>query len=144
MGVKRSLRDLVIDRSEYLRLEWYWKADRTMPGLDDYQALSPRDQEAFLVAVGHWTKRKPGERPLRSVVNTERERPLILAIKAGDRRFPAFAGIPGSSWIVTASYRKKGQKRDQAGDRAIERAVKARQDYLARVEARCYYETEPR
>jgi hypothetical protein len=142
MGVKRSLRDLVIEQGPFLRLEWYWRADGTMPGHDEYDDLSTREREEFIVAVTHWLNRKPGERPLQSVINKEWEKPLIVAIKAGSRRFPTFEGIPGSSWVVMASYRKKGQKRDQAGDRAIQRALTARQDYIARVKAKAYYKRD--
>jgi hypothetical protein len=40
---------------------------------------------------------------------------------------------------VLASYEKEGEKRDKAGDRAIERAVKARGDYYERVKSKKYY-----
>jgi hypothetical protein len=144
VGAKRTIEDLVIDRGVHLRVEWYWRADGTMPGRDEYEALTQQEREDLLAAVGHWVKRKPGEHAHKSVVNREHEKPLILAIKVGKRRFPTFEGIPGSSWIVLESYEKEGNKRDKVGDRAIERAVKARDDYYQRVKRDTYYPSESR
>ena len=106
--MRRTIYDLVIDRSPHLRLEWYWKVDGTMPGRDEFDVLTADERAAFLVATAHWKNRNAGERPLMSFINKEHEKPLILAIKVGSRRFPTFEGIPGSSWIVMESYRKKG------------------------------------
>jgi hypothetical protein len=143
VGRRRDLDDLVIDRGVLLRLEWYWKADGSMPGRDEYDDLTEDEVSEFLASVAHWLERKPGERPLKSVVNEENKNPLILAVKVGKRRFPAFEGIPGSSWVLLESYPKEGQKRDKVGDRAIERAVKAKQDYYRRVKAGSYYQAAP-
>lgn len=81
-----------------------------MPGRDEYDRLTDDEASDFLAAIAHWLERKPGDRPLRSVVNEENKNPLILAVKAGKRRFPAFEGIPGSSWIVLESYPIRGTK----------------------------------
>jgi hypothetical protein len=139
VGVRRRANDLVIARGAWIRVEWYWKPDETMPGMDEYDALTADQSRSFMAAVSHWLDRKPGERPLRSVINEEKKNPLILAIKVGKLRFPVFGGIPGSSWIVLESYLKEGQRRDKVGDRAIARAVNAKKDYERRVAAGTYY-----
>ena len=60
-----------------------------MPGLDVYESLSGADRDEFLAALKHWGTLPPGTLPQRSLV-TENNRPLILAVKAGKLRYPAF------------------------------------------------------
>ena len=111
-----------------------------MPGLDAYEELRMRDRDDFLASVIHWSTLAPGVRPLESRVNVEHHDPLIVAIKAGKHRFTAFREESGPTWIVYGHYIKKGQKRDKAGDRVVERTLQARTEYFARVKEGKYYE----
>lgn len=140
MPEKRTDADLTIHVGEHRSFEWFWAQDDTMPGLDVYENLRARDRDDFLASVIHWGSLAPGVRLLESRVNVEHHNPLIVAIKAGKHRFTAFREESGPAWIVTGHYLKKGQKRDKAGDRVVERTLGVRAEYFTRVKGGTYYE----
>jgi hypothetical protein len=140
MAVLRTADDLTIYIGAYRSFEWFWEDDGTMPGLDAYESLSPRDQDDLLASVMHWGNTPPGQQPLKSRVNVEHTDPLVLAIKAGKHRFTAFREDSGPTWIVHSHYLKEGNDRDKSGDRAIERTKRALTRYFALVRAGKYYE----
>lgn len=111
-----------------------------MPGLDVYESLSDTERDEFLAALKHWGTLPAGTLPQRSLVNTENNQPLILAVKAGKLRYPAFKPASGPNWIILEPYEKEGDKRDKVGDRAIEAAVKAKKDYDVRSASGTYYD----
>lgn len=123
-------------------LEWYWKADDTMPCLDIYEALPFVERTAFLAAAIHWCHLRSGERPLESRVAFERSRPVIVAIKAGKHRFAPFKEAQGPTWIVCGHYLKEGRNRDKTGDRIIDQAVRFRANYIEAVIKGIYYERD--
>jgi hypothetical protein len=140
MGRRRGENELTIHHGHYRSFEWFWDADDSMPGLDAYESLPPRDQNDFLACAQHWGDIPPGVKPLRSRINEEHKKPLIVALKAGKHRFTAFRDERGSTWIVCVHYVKRLQQRDKAGDRAVFRTVHAREDYFERVNDGTYYE----
>src|ERR1700730_5574095 len=117
MRKPRSIADLVIASFPQRRFEWYWKNDRSMPGRDFYDAVSEPERDELLAALTHWGTLAPGKLPQKSLVNTENKSPLILAVKAGKLRYPAFKAASGPNWIVLVPYLKEGEKRDKVGDR---------------------------
>lgn len=140
MGKVRTGDELAIHDGPYRSFEWFWSHDDTMPALDIYQLLAPREQDDFLASVIHWGNIAPGQRALQSRINEESVSPLIVAIKAGKHRFTAFREERGAAWIVVGHYLKEGEKRDKTGHRAISRTLEARKFYLKRVKSGTYYE----
>ena len=140
MGKVRTGDELTIHDGPYRSFEWFWSDDNSMPALDIYESLAPREQNDFLASIIHWGNTPPGQRPLRSRINEESANPLTVAIKAGKHRFTAFREERGSAWIVIGHYLKEGEKRDKTGDRAIARTLEARHLYLKRVRNGTYYE----
>ena len=122
------------------KFEWFWAVDRTMPGLDAFEALSEAAQDLFWSCLTHWGNIAHGARPSRSRVNTEHEEPLIVAVKAGQHRFTAFRENSGPDWILCHHYFKQSERRDRAGDRAVRRTLTSRQAYLSMRRDGTYYE----
>lgn len=140
MRKARSLADVVIAAFPHRRFEWYWRTDRTMPGRDAYDGASEFERDEFLAALKHWGTLAMGKLPQKSLVNTENKKPLVLAVKAGRLRYPAFQPAAGPNWIILDPYPKEGEQRGKVGNRAIQAAIKAKKDYDARTIAGTYYE----
>ena len=109
MGKVRTGDELTIHDGPYRSFEWFWSHDNTMPALDTYESLAPREQNDFLASIIHWGNTPPGQRALRSRINEESANPLIVAIKAGKHRFTAFREERGSAWIVSVIISRKAR-----------------------------------
>jgi hypothetical protein len=119
--------------------EWFWEADGTMPALDAFEDLPIGDQDAVVATFRHWGDLPHGQRISETRVNEEHDDPKILAAKAGKHRFTVFhAG--NDAWIVYGYYAKRKAKLDKVGRGAVERAIKAKDDYEERVKRGVYYE----
>jgi len=140
MGVVRTGAELTIFDGPYRSFEWFWDEDDSMPALEIYESLAPRDRDDFLASVEHWGNVVPGGRPAQSRVNEEHKNPVITVIKAGKHRFTAFREESGPTWIVVGHYLKEGMKRDKTGDRVVLMTLNARKRYFQRVKGGTYYE----
>jgi hypothetical protein len=87
---KRTSADLGTHLGQYRSFGWYSDCNDEMPGLDAYAQLTKDKRSQVLASFIHWGDVAEGDRPLRSRVNVENGRPLILAVKAGQHRFLAF------------------------------------------------------
>ena len=113
-----------------------------MPGLDAFDVLAPNTQSDFVARLEMWGDLLLGTLPSRTQVNVENNDPLILAVKAGNCRFPAFHADGTNTWIITAPYVKKSRTRDRRGDAAIARTIKELKDYETRTKQKRYYQRD--
>jgi len=139
VGKQRTGDDLDLLIGAIRSFEWFWEADGTMPALDVFEGLASDDQDALVATFRHWGDLPHGRRISETRVNEEHDDPKILAAKAGKHRFTVFhAG--NDVWIVHGYYAKRQAKLDKIGRAAVERAIKAKNDYEERVKRGVYYE----
>jgi hypothetical protein len=122
-------------------VEWYWSADGTMPGLDDFEKLGREDRAAVIAAVRHWADLPYGKRALESRINEENANPKILAVKAGKHRFTMFHGS-ANVWVIHRYYPKGKTRLDKVGKTVMKSTKLAIADYEQRVKDGKYYERD--
>jgi hypothetical protein len=123
---------------EHRSFEWFWAASGEMPGLDDFESLDKRDQDAVIATFEYWSSIPVGKRAIETRINEEHHDPLILAGKAGKHRFTVFHAV-GDIWVVHRRYEKRGRKLDKAGRIIVKTTIAARADYYERVGRGEYY-----
>ena len=142
MSRTRKLADIYIHDGKHRNFEWYWDPSNAVPGLDAFELLDPDTQNDFAARLEMWGDLPQGTHPSKTQINVESNDPLILAVKCGKHRFPAFHAEGTNTWIITAPYLKQGRTRDKRGDSAISRTIKECQDYETRTKQNVYYQRD--
>ncbi len=120
-------------------VEWYFKQDGTMPGLEFYHTLSESDKGRFIVLAQHLANADRGTFLPKTHYNLEDAEHGIYAFKPHSQRFLNFMAV-GRKIIVTNGFHKQSQKVRQKEREDIKKSISHKNDYEIRVKRGEYYE----
>jgi mRNA-degrading endonuclease RelE of RelBE toxin-antitoxin system len=123
-------------------VEWYRDAAGRMPAKVYYEALSEDEQKRLDDLAARLADSPIGTRLPKPLYNEENSEHKIYALKPGDHRFFNFMTM-GRKIILVNAYRKHSQKMSKKDRRVLQIAIRARNDYLIRVQRGNYYDRIP-
>ena len=132
--------DALIHPGRYFTAEWYYTAEGSMPGHDDYDTLGEIDQDRFDDLIRYLCETRPGSLLPKTIYRIEDHAHRIFALKPRAERFFNFM-TAGAKVIVTNAYHRHSQQMTKTDLECLKFAVRSKQDYLRRTAEGASYES---
>jgi superfamily II DNA or RNA helicase len=139
MSTIKDAPDYLFYMGSTFTVEWYRNPAGRMPTKDYYEELSEEEQKRLDDLVARLADSPIGRRLPKTLYNEEDSQNKIYALKAKEHRFFNFMTL-GRKIIILGAYRKHSQQMNKKDLRLLHGAIRARTDYVFRMQEGSYYE----